>query len=286
VIALGEGPLSKMTVFLSESESSPVSYTLSLGDNALNLNELVGKRIKLHYQGKITCSHCGRNTRKSFAQGHCYPCFTKLASCDTCIMSPEKCHFSAGTCREPEWGQQFCMAPHIVYLANSSGLKVGITRETQVPTRWIDQGAIEAIPVFRVSTRLLSGLVEVAFKQHVSDRTNWRAMLKGQVSELNLVEERARLLALVADDIDAIRAEHPDEIIELAETQSKTSMTYPVDVWPEKVVSHNLDKNPDVEGTLMGIKGQYLILDTGCINIRKFGSYHVELSIEEPSIED
>ena len=277
MIALGEGPLSKMTVVLDQ----PVSYKLPLGDQSLNLNELLGKRIQLHYQGKITCSHCGRNTRKSFAQGHCYPCFTKLASCDICIMSPEKCHFSAGTCREPEWGQQFCMAPHIVYLANSSGLKVGITRETQVPIRWIDQGAIEAIPVFRVSTRLLSGLVEVAFKQHVSDRTNWRAMLKGQVSELNLVEERAKLLTLVADDIDAIRAEHPNEVIELAETQSKTSMSYPVDVWPEKVISHNLDKNPYAEGVLMGIKGQYLILDTGCINIRKFGSYHVELSVED-----
>ena len=284
MIVLGEGPLSKMTVALGQSdlsEDSTVSYTLSLGDNELNLNELVGKRISLHYQSKITCSHCGRNTRKSFAQGHCYPCFTKLASCDTCIMSPEKCHFSAGTCREPEWGETFCMAPHIVYLANSSGLKVGITRETQVPTRWIDQGAIEAIPVFRVSTRLLSGLVEVAFKQHVSDRTNWRAMLKGQVDELNLVEERARLLALVADDIDAIRAEHPDEVIALAETQSKTSMSYPVDVWPEKIASHNLDKNPHVDGVLMGIKGQYLMLDTGCINIRKFGSYHVELSVED-----
>ncbi len=281
MIALGEGPLSKMTVALGQSEQGSVSYTLSLGVNALNLNELIGKRISLHYQGKITCSHCGRNTRKSFAQGHCYPCFTKLASCDVCIMSPEKCHFSAGTCREPEWGQQFCMAPHIVYLANSSGLKVGITRETQVPTRWIDQGAIEAIPVFRVSTRLLSGLVEVAFKQHVSDRTNWRAMLKGQVTELNLVEERAKLLTLVAADIDAIRAEHPDETIALAETQSKTSMSYPVDVWPEKIVSHNLDKNPQVEGVLMGIKGQYLMLDTGCINIRKFGSYHVELSVED-----
>lgn len=273
---LGEGPLSKMAVTLNQ----PVSYTLGLGEHSLNLNELVGKRIKLHYQGKITCCHCGRNTRKSFSQGYCYPCFTKLAACDSCIMSPEKCHFSAGTCREPEWALKHCMTPHIVYLANSSGLKVGITRETQVPTRWIDQGATEAIPVFRVSNRLLSGLVEVAFKAHVADRTNWRAMLKGQALEIDLMQERDRLLDLVCDDINKIRDDYPEESIVLVDAQSKTLMQYPVEVWPQKVVSLNFDKTPEVEGQLMGIKGQYLILDSGCINIRKFGSYHVELFAE------
>jgi len=274
VTLLGEGPLSKMVVSLEQ----PISYTLTLGDSSLNLNELVGKQIKIQYQGKITCCHCGRNTKKSFAQGYCYPCFSKLASCDTCIMSPEKCHYAAGTCREPEWGEKHCMTPHIVYLANSSGVKVGITRETQVPTRWIDQGAIEAIPVFRVSTRHLSGLVEVVFKNHVTDRTNWRAMLKGQVAELDMVAERDRLLELVKDDIQKIRDEFPDETVELVDIAAKTPMQYPVDVWPEKVVSLNLDKTPEVSGQLMGIKGQYLILDSGCINIRKFGSYHVEVS--------
>ncbi len=271
---LGEGPLSKMVVSLEQ----PISYTLTLGDSSLNLNELVGTQIKIQYLGKITCCHCGRNTRKSFAQGYCYPCFSKLASCDTCIMSPEKCHYTAGTCREPEWGETHCMTPHIVYLANSSGVKVGITRETQVPTRWIDQGAIEAIPVFRVSTRHLSGLVEVAFKKHVTDRTNWRAMLKGQVAELDMLAERDRLLALVEGDIQEIRQQFPDETVELVDIIAKTPMQYPVDVWPEKVVSMNLDKTPEISGQLMGIKGQYLILDSGCLNIRKFGSYHVEVS--------
>ncbi|MFD2229026.1 DUF2797 domain-containing protein [Alkalimarinus sediminis] len=263
---------------MAVSLEQPISYTLILGDSSLNLNELVGEQIKIQYQGKITCSNCGRNTKKSFSQGYCYPCFSKLASCDTCIMSPEKCHYAAGTCREPEWGETHCMTPHIVYLANSSGVKVGITRETQVPTRWIDQGAIEAIPVFRVSTRHLSGLVEVVFKQHVTDRTNWRAMLKGQVAELDMLAERDRLLALVDADIQQIRDAHPEEVIELVDVEHKTPMQYPVDVWPEKVVSLNLDKTPEVSGQLMGIKGQYLILDSGCINIRKFGSYHVEVS--------
>lgn len=271
---LGQGPLSKMVVSLEQ----PISYTLALGDSSLNLNELVGERINIQFLGKITCCHCGRNTKKSFSQGYCYPCFSKLASCDTCIMSPEKCHYAAGTCREPEWGEKHCMTPHIVYLANSSGVKVGITRETQVPTRWIDQGAIEAIPVYRVSTRHLSGLVEVAFKKHVTDRTNWRAMLKGQVAELDMLDERDRLLALVQDDIQQIRDEFPDETIELVNSSTKTAMQYPVDIWPEKVVSLNLDKTPEVSGQVMGIKGQYLILDSGCINIRKFGSYHVEIS--------
>lgn len=271
---IGEGPLSKMVVSLEQ----PINYSLALGDVTLNLNELLGTQIKIQYQGTISCTNCGRKTKKSFAQGHCYPCFSKLASCDTCIMSPEKCHYAAGTCREPEWGEKHCMTPHIVYLANSSGIKVGITRETQVPTRWIDQGAIEAIPVYRVSTRHLSGLVEVAFKQHVTDRTNWRAMLKGQVELLDMEAERDRLVALVQADIDQIRSDFPEETITLISDDKKTPMEYPVDVWPEKVVSLNLDKTPEVSGRLMGIKGQYLILDSGCINIRKFGSYHVEVS--------
>ena len=193
-------------------------------------------------------------------------------------MSPEKCHFHLGTCREPEWGERNCMVEHVVYLANSSGLKVGITRGTQVPTRWIDQGAVDAIPMLRVSTRYLAGLAEVACKQHVADRTNWRAMLKGDVPELDLVAERERILGLIGDDLARLRAEHGENSLRAVE-ESPQALSYPVDVWPAKVKTHNLDKTPDVEGTLEGIKGQYLILDTGVINIRKFTGYEVRFRV-------
>ena len=145
----GEGSIRKLLGALDE----PVNYSLPLGEQQVPLNELLGRTIRLQALGEIHCLHCGRRTKKSYSQGHCYPCMTKLASCDICIVSPERCHYELNTCREPAWGEQFCMTDHIVYLANSSGLKVGITRATQIPTRWIDQGASQALPILRVATR-------------------------------------------------------------------------------------------------------------------------------------
>lgn len=258
----------------------PVTYSLAVGDTRIHLNDLIGRPLRLDFGGVIRCVHCDRKTNKSFNQGFCFPCFRKLAACDSCIMSPEKCHYHLGTCREPEWGETHCMVEHVVYLANSSGLKVGITRGSQVPTRWIDQGAVDAIPMVRVATRYLAGLVEVACKAHVADRTNWRAMLKGDVPELDLLEERQRMLALVAEDLEALRQTHGHDSIREADEQG-LGLSYPVQVWPAKIKTHNLDKTPEVEGVLEGIKGQYLILDTGVINIRKFTGYDVRFRVME-----
>ncbi|TGN39879.1 DUF2797 domain-containing protein [Marinobacter confluentis] len=257
---------------------SPVSYSLLLGDTRLPMNELLGQSVRLDFDGVIRCINCDRKTSKSFSQGFCFPCFRKLAACDTCIMSPEKCHYHEGTCREPEWGETHCMVEHVVYLANSSGLKVGITRGTQVPTRWIDQGAVDAIPMLRVATRQLAGFVEVACKQHVADRTNWRTMLKGEAPEMDLAQERDRLLALIADDLAALQAEHGEDAIRPV-SEDALGLSYPVSVWPEKVKTHNLDKAQTAEGVLQGIKGQYLILDTGVINIRKYTGYEVRFRV-------
>ncbi|MBS3803893.1 MAG: DUF2797 domain-containing protein [Oleiphilaceae bacterium] len=260
---------------------TPVSYTLKIGDTRVPLNDLIGHAVQIDFDGAIRCIHCDRVTKKSFSQGFCYPCFKRLAACDTCIMSPEKCHYHLGTCREPEWGETHCMTGHVVYLANSSGLKVGITRASQVPTRWIDQGAVEAIPMLRVNTRQLAGFAEVACKQHVADRTNWRAMLKGGVAPLDLYQERADLLAKIGPELAELRAEHGEDAIQVAEDDSLT-LGYPVEIWPDKVKSHNLDKTPSVQGTLEGIKGQYLMLDTGVINIRKYTAYQVRLQVFSP----
>ena len=256
----------------------PVTYTLKVGDTPIALNELIGRQVRFDYDGVIRCIHCDRTTKKSFNQGYCYPCFRKLAACDSCIMSPEKCHFHLGTCREPEWGEQNCMVEHVVYLANSSGLKVGITRASQVPTRWIDQGAVDAVPMLRVASRYLAGLAEVACKAHVADRTNWRAMLKGDVPELDLVQERQRLLTLIESDLAELRQTHGEDSLRVVD-EASLGLGYPVQVWPSKVKTHNLDKSPDVEGRLEGIKGQYLMLDTGVINIRKFTGYEVRFRV-------
>ncbi|MEH6579080.1 MAG: DUF2797 domain-containing protein [Amphritea sp.] len=271
---LASGSLTKMPAQLEDV----VKYQLALGDTKIDLNPYIGKPVRLRYLGQINCSHCGRKTNKSFAQGYCYPCFMKLPQCDRCIMSPEKCHFHEGTCRDPQWGEQFCFQSHYVYLANSSGVKVGITRGTQVPTRWIDQGAIQALPILRVDSRYQSGLVERVFGEHVTDRTNWRAMLKGQVDPLDLRAERDRLFELCQPGLSEIEAQFGLQAIQRLPAAEVVEINFPVLNYPQKVTTFNFDKEPVVEGVLQGIKGQYLILDTGVLNIRKFSSYQVEFS--------
>ena len=269
--------LSKMSV----EHNQPIRYSLPSPTGDINFNSLIGENVSLRFTGNINCVHCGRRSNKSFSQGYCYPCFSKLAQCDTCMMSPERCHFDAGTCRDPEWAQQFCMTDHIVYLANSSGLKVGITRINQVPLRWIDQGAIEALPIIRVATRQQSGFVEDALRQYVSDRTNWRTMLKGEVSSMDLLAARDELLDKTKAAIAALQSRFGLQSIQIIDDAEVYEFDYPVDNYPTKIKTHNFDKTPLVEGKLEGIKGQYLILDTGVLNIRKFTAYEVEISLQE-----
>lgn len=256
--------------------SAPVNYQLPVGDELQPLNELIGQSVTLQHTGNIFCIHCGRKTKKSFSQGFCYPCFKKLAQCDTCIVKPETCHFDAGTCREPDWAESHCFQPHYVYLANSSGVKVGITRENQIPTRWMDQGAIQALPIAKVKSRYLSGLLEVAIAEHVPDKTNWRTMLKGAVDPIDLIARRDELLATCKGKVEDLRIRFGEDSVELLD-ETVVDIQYPVEVFPTKVSTHNFDKQPEVTGQLMGIKGQYLMLDTGVINIRKFAGYEVEL---------
>lgn len=277
---LGSGNIRKLRTQLQDQ----VQYSLPLGDTEIAINPLIGQRLAFEFAGQINCVHCKRLTKKSFNQGYCYPCFTKLAECDSCIMSPEKCHYHLGTCRDNAWAETHCMIDHIVYLANSTGPKVGITRASQIPTRWMDQGAIQAIPMIRTKSRYLSGLVEVVFKQFVADKTKWQAMLKNHVEPLDLQQEKERLLLLAMDAIKALQAEHGADAIVILDTEVEDteSIEYPVLQYPEKVTAFNLDKTAYIEGVLQGIKGQYLIFDTGVINIRKFSGYLVSLYSFEP----
>ena len=256
-----QGCLRKMAAELPSRQEEQVVYHLRAGEQRVALNERIGEPLSLRWTGAIACTHCGRATKKGFAQGHCYPCFKRLAQCDTCIMKPETCH---------------CFQPHIVYLANSSGLKVGITRKTQMPTRWLDQGAVQALPILEVDNRQQSGFVEMLFKEQVADRTNWRAMLKGDVEVMDLTAERDRLLSLLANGLSQLRDAHGVDAIRTLE-QPAQAFQYPVSVFPKKVVSHNFDKQSRVEGVLQGVKGQYLILDSGVINLRKFTGYEIQV---------
>ncbi|PCJ32547.1 MAG: hypothetical protein COA90_02575 [Gammaproteobacteria bacterium] len=265
-----------MRVSLSHT-SSEATYQMVLGDNLVDMNPLVGQEIQLQFAGEIHCQACDRLIKKSYSGGYCFPCSQSLAQCDLCIMKPETCHYDAGTCRDPAWGESFCMQDHIVYLANSSGIKVGITRVNQIPTRWIDQGATQAIPIFKVKTRYQSGLVEVVFKSHVSDRTDWRKMLKGSAEPVDLKQKRDELMLACHDEIVALQQRFGEGAITPLTDQTMAEINYPVEHYPEKVKSHNFDKTPDISGVLQGIKGQYLLLDTGVLNIRKFSGYHLKL---------
>jgi hypothetical protein len=269
------GNTRKMRTTLTET----VAYQLPIGEEMVDMNDLIGTSISLSYGGEINCISCGRKTKKSFSQGYCYPCMQKLAECDMCIMRPEQCHFAQGTCRDEAWGTDHCMQDHIVYLANSSGIKVGITRHTQVPTRWMDQGASQAIPIFRVKNRLISGLIEVALKQWVSDRTDWRKMLKGQPESLDLTQLGSELISQAEQPIEAVKQQYGADSVQRLQ-EPMVEINYPVQQYPEKVKSFNLEKTATISGLLQGIKGQYLILDGGVINMRKYSGYHLCLQAE------
>lgn len=261
------GTLSKMETTLK----NPVIYELVLSGVRFDITSLVGRELRLIYSGKIICGHCGKKTKKSYSDGHCYPCTMKLASCDLCILKPETCHYDKGTCREPQWGEENCMKPHWIYLANSSGLKVGITRKTNVPFRWMDQGASEALPIMEVENRFISGQIEVLFKKHIADKTDWRKMLKGDPAPIDLIAWRNKLLRELEAELRQFKYSLLDEGI--------VKIKYPVERYPEKISSFNLDKLPEVSGRLIGVKGQYLIFDSGVFNVRSHSGY--EITLEE-----
>jgi hypothetical protein len=274
------GQIQKMRTWVDDAHLA--QYELPIGEHAVLVNDLIGQQLHVSFDNTITCIHCSRPTAKSFNQGYCYPCLQSLAQCDTCIVKPELCHYSKGTCREPQWGDAHCFNDHIVYLSNTGTVKVGITRQLQkgVSSRWLDQGATQAIPLFKVSNRLMSGLVETACKQYVGDKTNWRTMLKNDYDALNLQSAADDLKAQVAPDIARIHEQYGLLAVQTVQAPA-VDIHYPVEQYPTKVLSINLDKEGEFSGRLVGIKGQYWLFDGDrVINIRKYGGYHWTITVQ------
>ena len=246
-----------------------VSYFLPLGPDIINMNELLGETIELEYQGIIHCIRCGRVTRKSFAQGFCYPCFTTAPETSECVLRPELCRAHEGESRDMKWSEDHCLQDHFVYLAISSGLKVGVTRSSQVPTRWIDQGAWKAIRLAKTPNRFLAGQIEVEMKAKMSDKTNWRHMLTNEIDrDIDLVKEKNVASGFLKKELSIYLS--PDNEI--------TEINYPVLQYPVKVKSLSFDKLNIICGKLSGIKGQYLIFSDGSVlNIRKHNGYLINL---------
>lgn len=251
---------------------NPVQYKLNFDEHIIPMNAQIGKKISIHHTGQIHCINCGRKTKKSYFQGYCYPCYISLPQTDPGIINPEKNQAHLGISRDMEWSKKHDLIDHIVYLALSGGLKVGVTRHTQVPVRWIDQGAHSVVKLARTPHRNLAGQIEVALKKHLNDKTNWRAMLTNKKDgEPDLTEARQKAIKLLPDDF----------LQYIEEDNTITKIQYPVDEYPEKVKSINLDKNPNFTGTLQGIRGQYWFFEQGqVINIRKYNGYEIELDIE------
>ena len=247
-----------------------IQYYLDMDADFLNMNQLLGKTISLQFV-KYQCLNCGLN-KQIYRQGFDKKCFYETARAGDWIMRPELSTAHLGVeDRDLEYEKQSQLQPHIVYLANSSNVKVGVTRKQQVPTRWIDQGAHEAIEIVEVPNRYLAGITEVALKEHVADKTNWRKMLKNDVEDESLIEWRNKLK-------NFIPAEAQEYFIE---NNSETNLNFPVTKYPEKPKSLNLMKTPNYTGKLVGIKGQYLIFeDETVFNVRANEGLVVKISVE------
>jgi hypothetical protein len=248
-----------------------VRYFLATTNEEIIVNELIGKNISLIFSGEINCINCGKKTKKSFGQGYCYTCFTSVPETSDCVLRPELCQAHLGISRDISWSEGHCLQDHFVYLALTSDLKVGVTRSSQIPVRWIDQGAWKAIRFARTPNRYLAGLIEVELKKHLTDKTNWRHMLTDRRAEgISLRDEADRMNSLLPADLQQYSYRDSGE----------WEFSYPVIQYPEKVNSLSLDKNPEIRGKLNGIRGQYLLFEGGTvINLRSHQGYRLTLSL-------
>ena len=250
----------------------PVGYELLIGEEQIYLNEWIGQDITIQHTGQITCVHCGRKIKKTYNNGSCYPCFTTRPDNDLCIVKPHECHFEKGTCRDEDFAHTHCMIPHYVYLAISSGVKVGITRKNNEKKRWVDQGAVRAFPIAEVPTRKMAGEIEIILSQHIGDKTNWRKMLKSDIDWVDLKELRENLMEKIPSSFQSY----------LLREEEWTDISYPYGDPLEKITAYNLDKQPIIEDRLIGIKGSYLLFSKGVLNIRKYAGYEAVINVNTP----
>ncbi|MDO4881042.1 MAG: DUF2797 domain-containing protein [Capnocytophaga sp.] len=246
---------------------TPIRYFLSIGENELEVNSLLNKEISIHFVD-YQCLNCGLH-KDIYRQGFCKKCFFEMPQAGDWIIHPElsKAHLGIED-RNLEYEIAAQIQPHILYLANSSNVKVGVTRKSQMPTRWIDQGAHQAVIMLEVPNRYLAGIGEISLKKHISDKTNWRKMLTNQLEEIDLLQIKKDLKSYLPEEVLPYFSEENDIF----------SINYPVIQYPDKVNSLNLQKTPSYKGVLKGIKGQYLIFEDKIVfNIRSNEGFIVDI---------
>lgn len=260
------------TLVLEKMETrngSPIQYSLRCKDITIAMNEALGNVLSLTYTGSNFCTICNRQSSKLFGEGLCYPCFRDAPENAPCILKPELCRAHLGEGRDPAWEEKHHLKPHFVYLAQTSEVKVGVTRSTQIPTRWIDQGAKRTIVLCSVPYRQLAGAIEVFLKAYLTDKTNWSKMLTDQFDpSIDLLAWKLDLLAKL-----------PEELVQYAEPANEIfEFNYPVLSYPSKVSSISLEKQTKAGGLLKGIRGQYLIFEDGSVfNVRKHSGMEVKI---------
>ena len=261
-----ENTLKKMETSLADV----VQYSLKINGEKHVMNDLIGSQIKLTWNGEVICI-CGRRDTKFYRSGFCYTCYWEAPQASQSIFKPELCTADLGIEeRDLEWEKKFQITPHYVYLSNSSGMKVGVTRKNNEVTRWIDQGASQAILLAETPNRRLAGLIEIELKKHVSDKTNWRKMLSGDPPELELGDQKKHYLKYIPDDLKQF----------IISDDNITELKYPVLTYPKKVKSLRFQKQTIIEGKLLGIKGQYLLLEQDQVfNVRAHQGYLIDILI-------
>lgn len=262
-------PLSKMLAAIDPRRGGLVSYALPMNGQAVEMAPFIGRPFTLRFTGAMTCVSCGKPVKKFYGQGFCWPCFSTAAEASECIVRPELCRAHLGEGRDVQWEKDHHFQEHAVYLSQTGGIKVGVTRGTQVPVRWIDQGAVAAVVIARTPYRQLAGLIEVELKKHFADKTNYRQMLTAVAADLDALNlARARAVGALARELGAYA---------LAE-EAPMTIAYPIADMPPKITTIGLEKVPEISGTLAGIKGQYLIWSDGrALNVRNHSGYHVEV---------
>ena len=261
------GQISKLNSQLSE----PIEYFLPIGDKVIPINNYINCEFEINFTGDIFCINCNKKINKTFMQGYCYPCFLQSPQTSDCIFKPYLCRAHEGESRDIKWSEKNCLTTTYVYLSITSNLKVGVTRSSHIPSRWIDQGAHFAIKLAKCPNRYFAGMIEIEISNHISDRTQWRKMIQGEYADINLLDEKNRLLNSLKEDYKIYKS-NDNQII---------NFKYPGKQNPEKIKSINMDKLKFFKGILTGIKGQYLIFNNEYVlNVRKYTGYLFDLHIK------
>tara|TARA_Y100000994_G_scaffold40722_1_gene31580 strand:- start:171 stop:971 length:801 start_codon:yes stop_codon:yes gene_type:complete len=250
---------------------TPISYDIPIGNDFIPVSTFLDKIIEINFLNEIHCIECEREINKTFAQGYCYPCFINSPRTSECILKPELCRAHEGESRDIEWSKKHCLKEHFVYLSLTAGAKIGVTRATQIPTRWIDQGAVQALKFAKTSNRYEAGAIEVQMKNHISDRTAWQRMLKNEIDDsINLMKLKNELINVIGNEYKQF----------ILENESVVVFEYPHINFPDKVKSLDLLKVNRIKARLIAIKGQYLLFDDNTVlNIRKHTGFKISLEV-------